>query len=58
MSFVDTIVFFCLVYCTCLLASHNIDNLELDTSSNPLFYVNVADIDMLSSQQSYIACKL
>ena len=48
---------FCIVYCACLLASHNMDNLELDTDSNPMFFVNVADIDTLSTLDHYIACK-
>ena len=50
-------VHFCVVYSACLLASHNMDNLELDTDSNPMFFVNVADIDTLSTLGHYIACK-
>ena len=45
------------VYCTSVLASHNIDNLDMDTELNPLFFVNVADIDKLSEETSFVACK-
>lgn len=45
------------VYCTSVLASHNIDNLDLHTELNPLFFVNVADIDMLEKETSFIACE-
>ena len=45
------------VYCTSVLASHNLDNLELDTELNPMFFVNVADIDKISEESSFIACE-
>lgn len=44
------------VYCACLLASHNLDNLDLDTEINPMFFVNVADIDTLTNEETFIAC--
>lgn len=43
------------VYCACLLASHVLAT-ELNTDSNPQFYVNVADIDQLKTVGNYIAC--
>ena len=43
------------VYCTCLLATHVLTQ-DLDTDCNPQFYVNVADIEQLSSLDSYVAC--
>jgi hypothetical protein len=43
------------VYCTCLLTGHVLrGNLDLDC--NPLFYVNVNDIDSLQSTRHYVAC--
>ena len=43
------------VYCTCLLTSHVLPN-DLNTDCNPQFYVNVADIDAMTTMDSYIAC--
>ena len=45
------------VYCACLLAAHVLP-IELNTESNPQFYINVADIDQLKTVGNYIACKL
>ena len=45
------------MYCACLLASHNLDNLDLDTEINPMFFVNVADIDTLTNEETFIACE-
>ncbi|XP_064398551.1 DENN domain-containing protein 11-like [Halichondria panicea] len=43
------------VYCTCLLTSHVLPN-DLNTECNPQFYVNVADIDAMTTMDSYVAC--
>ena len=45
------------VYSSCLLATHNLTNAGLDTDSNPVFYINVADIPYISSLNCYIACE-
>ena len=44
------------VYCACCLANHSIpglNNIEL----RPHFYVNVADIEALENEVSYVACE-
>eukprot|EP01135_Chromosphaera_perkinsii_P004219 Nk52_evm8s272 gene=Nk52_evmTU8s272 len=43
------------VYCSCLLASHAIPY-TFERRTNPLFYVNVADINTLEGEESYVAC--
>lgn len=43
------------VYCCCLLSAISKPYIY-DTAPNPLFYVNVADIDSLCTLQSYVAC--
>ncbi|XP_072013324.1 DENN domain-containing protein 11-like [Amphiura filiformis] len=43
------------VYCACLLGAHDIA-LSSGTETKPFFYINIADIDMLESEVSYIAC--
>ena len=43
------------VYCACLLASHAIPY-TFERKTNPLFYVNVADIHTLEGEGIYVAC--
>eukprot|EP01102_Stenamoeba_stenopodia_P005093 TRINITY_DN15602_c0_g1_i1.p1 TRINITY_DN15602_c0_g1~~TRINITY_DN15602_c0_g1_i1.p1 ORF type:complete len:362 (-),score=70.84 TRINITY_DN15602_c0_g1_i1:169-1254(-) len=43
------------VYCCCLLSAIS-KPYVWDTSPTPLFYVNIADIDLLCTMKSYIAC--
>ncbi|CAI8038692.1 DENN domain-containing protein 11 [Geodia barretti] len=43
------------VYCTCLLTDHSLGG-DLDLDCNPMFYVNVNDIDSLRSTRHYVAC--
>ncbi|KAH6570710.1 hypothetical protein BASA62_004189 [Batrachochytrium salamandrivorans] len=43
------------VFCTMLLASHSVLS-RFHIQSNPQFFINVADIDYLSTLSSYIAC--
>jgi len=43
------------VYCACCLANHDIPGLGHEMK--PHFYVNVADIETLESEVTYIACK-
>ena len=45
------------VYSSCLLATHNLTKAGLDTDSNPVFYINVADIPYIASLNCYIACE-
>ena len=44
------------VYCTCLLTGHVLKG-DLDTECNPMFYVNVNDIDTLHTTRHYVACE-
>ena len=49
---------FCiLVYCACCLGSHNVQGLG-DHELRPHFYINVADIETLENEMSFIACEL
>ena len=50
-------VLFIVVYCACCLANHSLENSIVDKDLVPHFYVNVADIESLESELSYIACK-
>ncbi|KAK7498898.1 hypothetical protein BaRGS_00009990 [Batillaria attramentaria] len=43
------------VYCACCLASHNVQGLGYH-ELRPHFYINVADIETLENEVSYIAC--
>jgi len=43
------------VYCTNCLSNHHINEI-LHSGANVLFYVNVADVDMLEMADNYIAC--
>jgi hypothetical protein len=43
------------VYCTCLLTGHVLRG-DLDLDCNPMFYVNVNDIDTLQTTGQYVAC--
>jgi len=43
------------VYCACCLANHDLRG--LGRKIKPHFYVNVADIETLESEVTYIACK-
>ncbi|KAK7114733.1 DENN domain-containing protein 11-like [Littorina saxatilis] len=43
------------VYCACCLASHNVQGLG-NHELRPHFYINVADIETLENEVSYIAC--
>ena len=43
------------VYCACCLAKHDLAG--IGNKEKPHFYVNVADIETLESEISYIACK-
>lgn len=44
------------VYCCCCLASHSMHRLLSSAGVKPHFYINIADIDNLESEMSYIAC--
>ena len=44
------------VYCTCLLTRHVLRG-DLDVDCNPMFYVNVNDIDTLQNTRHYVACE-
>lgn len=50
-------LFFILVYCACCLGSHNVQGLG-DHELRPHFYINVADIETLENEISFIACEL
>ncbi|XP_050398253.1 DENN domain-containing protein 11 [Patella vulgata] len=43
------------VYCACCLGHHNVTSL-MSENPQPHFYVNVADIEALENEVSYIAC--
>ncbi|XP_076449359.1 DENN domain-containing protein 11-like [Babylonia areolata] len=43
------------VYCACCLGSHNVHDLG-NRDLRPYFYINVADIETLEDEISYIAC--
>lgn len=46
------------VYCCCCLANVSLPGLGgAVPESKPFFYVNVADIEMLETEVSYVACK-
>lgn len=46
------------VYCCCCLANVSLPGLGGTVpESKPFFYVNVADIEMLETEVSYVACK-
>lgn len=46
------------VYCCCCLANVSLPGLGGTVpESKPFFYVNVADIEMLKTEVSYVACK-
>lgn len=45
------------VYCACCLAKHPLQQTFPNRDTQPHFYVNVADIDILETELSYIACK-
>lgn len=46
------------VYCCCCLANVSLPGLGGSIpESKPFFYVNVADIEMLETEVSYVACK-
>ena len=45
------------VYCLCCLANHNVENSLTDNEVIPYFYVNVADIETLETELSYVACE-
>ena len=51
------VVFQPAVYCTCLLTDHSLGG-NLDLDCNPMFYVNVNDIESLQSTRHYVACEL
>ena len=44
-----------IVYCTALLVTHRIP-MGFDTPVNPLFHVNLNDLDSLRQESSYVAC--
>jgi len=44
------------VYCCCCLANHSMHRRLMSREPQPHFYINVADIDNLESEVSYIAC--
>ncbi|XP_013392834.1 protein LCHN [Lingula anatina] len=44
------------VYCACCLANHSSDLRISSHEVEPYFYINVADIDSLESEVSFIAC--
>ncbi|XP_062501052.1 DENN domain-containing protein 11-like [Corticium candelabrum] len=43
------------VYCACLMASHSV-GVVAERDVNPLFYINLADIQQLEKESSYVAC--
>jgi hypothetical protein len=43
------------VYCACLMASYSV-GVVAERHTNPLFFVNVADVPQLEKETSYIAC--
>jgi len=45
------------VYCCCCLANHSMHRWLMSREAQPHFYINVADIDNLESEVSYIACQ-
>ena len=45
------------VYCGCCLGAHTLGSQLTEREIKPQFYVNIADIDMLETEMSYIACK-
>lgn len=46
------------VYCCCCLANVSLPGIGGTVpESKPFFYVNVADIEMLETEVSYVACK-
>jgi len=45
------------VYCCCCLANHSMHRRLMSREAQPHFYINVADIDNLESEVSYIACQ-
>ena len=45
-----------IVYCTCLLTDHVLRD-DIDLDCNPMFYVNINDIDILQDTRYYVACK-
>jgi len=44
------------VYCCCCLANHSMHRQLMSPGTKPHFYINVADIDNLETELSYIAC--
>ncbi len=46
------------MYCACCLGKITIDGLNSDdvAAIRPYFYVNVADIDVIAKEKTYIAC--
>ncbi|XP_064641137.1 DENN domain-containing protein 11-like isoform X2 [Lineus longissimus] len=44
------------VYCGCSLGNHSMPEMMSGREPKPFFYVNVADIETLESEVSYIAC--
>ncbi len=45
------------MYCCCSLANHNLEHSLGQREITPHFYVNVADIETLETELSYVACK-
>ncbi|PIK36085.1 hypothetical protein BSL78_27081 [Apostichopus japonicus] len=44
------------VYCACTLGQYEVE-LETSPELKPYFYINIADIDSVESEVSYVACK-
>lgn len=44
------------MYCACTLGQYEVE-LETSPELKPYFYINIADIDSVESEVSYVACK-
>lgn len=55
---INYINIFVVVYCACSLACHSLPTTFAIAEPKPHFYVNVADIETLESEVTYVACKL